>query len=277
MGLFSANYSKAGPGVAKDAPQKRAFFHFWEIYFRKFWKLLSLNIVYFLLCIPIITIGPATAAITKVVRNYSQEKHAFTWSDFFESFKKNFKQSLPVGLLDVFVTISLIAGFNLYPSLATGNALYYVPYVISISVALTLVMMHFYIYLMIVTVNLPLKNIFKNSFILTCLGIKKNIITLLAVAAVIGGIFLLSMYVSVLFLLLYPLVAFSLVQLIICYNSYPLIQKYIINPYYENSDEENPETRYLKSPDNEEAVFEDKGGTETPINVKNSSRGRTIQ
>lgn len=276
MGLFSSNYSKAGPGVAKDAPQKRVFFHFMEIFFRKFWKLVSLNMVYFLLCIPIITIGPATAGLTKVLRNFSQEKHAFVWSDFFEAFRKDFKQSIVVGLVDVLIVVSLVLGMYMYPILSTDNKLYYVPYVISISVGLTLLMMHFYIFLMIVSVNLPLKNIVKNSFILTCVAIKKNIITLLLVVLVIGGTFALAYYVHILFLLLYFLIALTLSQLIICYNSYPVIQKYIINPYYETSGEQNPETRYLQPLDEEEALFEDQGGKEAPINAPKSVKGKTI-
>lgn len=275
MGIFGGNYTKAGPGVDKNAPKKRSFFLFWEIYFRKFWKLLGLNMVYFLICIPIVTIGPATAGLTKVLRNYSQEKNSFLWSDFFEAFKKNFKQALPVGLIDVFVVVSLFLGFQVYPSLASGNKLYYVPYIISISVAITLLMMHFYIYLMIVTVNIPLKNIFKNSFILTCVAIKKNIITLICVALVMGGIFALAFYISIFFLLLYPLFALSLTQLIICFNSYPVIQKYIINPYYETSGEQNPETRY-SLPAEDETLFTDKGGSETPIKIANPGKGKTI-
>lgn len=45
MSLF-ASYTKPGPGVSKDAPQKTAFFHFFEIYFRKFWDLIKMNLLY---------------------------------------------------------------------------------------------------------------------------------------------------------------------------------------------------------------------------------------
>lgn len=276
MGLFSINYSKAGPGVPKNGPKKKPFFLFWEIFFRKFWKLVPLNIVYFLLCLPIITIGPATAGFTKVIRNFSQEKHAFVWSDFFEAFMKNLKQALPVGIFDVLVTASIVLGFQIYPAMAEQNSFYYVPYVLSISIGIILLIMHFYIYLMIVTVDLPLKNIFKNAFILSCVAIKKNLITLVCVVLVIGGVFALSWYVSMFFLLLYPLIALSLAQMIICFNSYPVIQKYIINPYYEERGEQNPETRYLQPLDEEEVVFTDKGGSEAPIKGQQSRKGKII-
>ncbi len=53
MGFFN-NYSKAGPGVSKDAPEKNRFFLFFELFFRKFFKLLKLNLMYFVSLIPLI-------------------------------------------------------------------------------------------------------------------------------------------------------------------------------------------------------------------------------
>lgn len=47
MGLFNG-YMKPGPGVSKDAPQKTAFFLFFDIYFRKFWDLIKMNLLYFI-------------------------------------------------------------------------------------------------------------------------------------------------------------------------------------------------------------------------------------
>ena len=56
MGIFSFNYSKPGPGVEKDAPQKKGIFRYFEIFFRKFWKLLQLNLLYFICSIPMIVL-----------------------------------------------------------------------------------------------------------------------------------------------------------------------------------------------------------------------------
>ena len=45
VGFF--DYSKPGPGIEKDAPEKAAFFVFMDIYFRKFWNLIKINLLYF--------------------------------------------------------------------------------------------------------------------------------------------------------------------------------------------------------------------------------------
>lgn len=274
MSLFGLNdYSKSGPGVAKNAPKKKPFFEFFELYFRKFWNLIKLNFITVLFCIPIVTIGPALAGMTKVLRNYRLEKNAFIMHEFWKGFSKNIKQSLPIGLLDLLFTVSAIAAMQVYPSMykSSDNIIYIVFCVISVSFALTLLMMNFYIFPMIVATDLSLVNIVKNSFFLTCVGLKKNIITLLITAFIV--VFLAVM------ILLHPLSAIiipiwpvSFLGFLIMFNSYPLIQKYVIDPYYEERGECNPE--YLQPLDEEDVIFTDMGGKETPVNSgKEKSKG----
>mgnify|MGYP002861365559 CR=1 FL=1 len=55
MGLFSnQRYYKPGKGVDKDAPEKNAFFRFFEIYGRKFWRFIEVNLVYLVVLLPIL-------------------------------------------------------------------------------------------------------------------------------------------------------------------------------------------------------------------------------
>jgi uncharacterized membrane protein YesL len=57
-GLFSGffNYNKPGPGVDVDAPPKKAFFRFWELYWRKFSRFIVLNMIVFVFLLPIISL-----------------------------------------------------------------------------------------------------------------------------------------------------------------------------------------------------------------------------
>ncbi|MBO5364098.1 MAG: hypothetical protein J6A56_01360, partial [Clostridia bacterium] len=52
MGLFQVNYDKPGKGVDENAPQKRSFFRFWEVFGRKSGRLLKVNLIYSLALIP---------------------------------------------------------------------------------------------------------------------------------------------------------------------------------------------------------------------------------
>lgn len=75
FGLF--DYSKPGPGISKDAPKKRGFIEFWEIFFRKFWKLLQVNLLYLVTSIPVVTLGLSNAGLTYITRNFTREKPVF--------------------------------------------------------------------------------------------------------------------------------------------------------------------------------------------------------
>ncbi len=52
MGFFSRSYDKPGKGVDPDAPQKRSFFRFFDIFWRKIGKFFQLNLIYTLTLIP---------------------------------------------------------------------------------------------------------------------------------------------------------------------------------------------------------------------------------
>lgn len=282
---FGADYEKAGSGISKNAPIKKPFFRFCEAYFGRFWKMLKLSMLTFLFCLPIVTIGPAIAGMTKVLRTYYLDKDTFTWHEFWKGFSKNWKKSLPAGLIDVLFGVSLICALNVYPAMgeqavAAGgsSAPYTILCVISVSFALTILMMNFYAMPMIVATELSFANIIKNSFFLTCLGLKRNIITLLIVLLTAGFIAI-CFLVSPVSLILIPVWAISFLGFVIIFNSYPLIQKYVIDPFYEEQGKDNPEYDYLKPLDEDESVFTDKGGEEAPIegkSTKKKKKGKTI-
>ena len=92
FGLF--NYEKAGPGISKNAPKKKAFLIFFETFFRNFWKFITINFVYSLLSLPAITGGMASAGLTNVTRNIARDKHSFGLSDFFEQKKSKYSKGV---------------------------------------------------------------------------------------------------------------------------------------------------------------------------------------
>ena len=55
MGFF--NFEKEGPGVSKDGPKKKGIFLFFELLGRKIGKFCSINMLYFLISIPMIAIS----------------------------------------------------------------------------------------------------------------------------------------------------------------------------------------------------------------------------
>jgi hypothetical protein len=180
-----------------------------------------------------------------------------------------------VGFFDVLIVCCVGAAMYVYPQLidSTGNYVFYGLFAITLSVGLLVLMMNFYMFLLIISTTLSLKHVFKNSLSLAIVALKKNAITLLVVAAFVAIYVLLyffaPMNITLLVLMLLPFLPASWVGLVICFNSYPIIQKYIINPYYEQRGEINPELLDGMG----EALFEDMGGKEAPIVSKKGVKG----
>jgi len=257
MGFLGfGNYAKEGPGVYKSAVQKRRFFVFFDIYFRKFWKILSVNLVFILFSLPVVTIGPSMAGMTYVMRNFAKEEHAFVFSDFWDTFKRDFKQALPAGLIWICVMALSIFAVYFYLTNLYQGLIFYVLLGIAIFVLLILLFASNYLFLMLVTLNLPLKNLFKNALIFAFLGIKKNFFTLFWTLVILVATF----YFWPIGILLFVLITPATLTLISSFNSYPIMKKYCIDPYYEQNEDENPENEKeaIESVFSDEAIIEDK-------------------
>ncbi|MBQ8842827.1 MAG: DUF624 domain-containing protein [Ruminiclostridium sp.] len=266
FGIFG-NSNKTGSGVQKGGPKKKPFFLFWEIFGNKFWKLFQVNLIFILFCIPVVTFGPALAAMTQVMRKFTIGEPIFVFHEFKTAFKKNFKQSFFIGIFDLAFIALIIFNLNFYISSFENwtDMGHKIMLAASIAVCFIFYMMHFYIYPQIVALNLKMGQILRNSFILTILGIKRSFAAFFSTAA-IAVVFALFLPYSVIVL---PLLPAAWMSFIATFCAYPVIQKHIIDPYYEARGEKNPE--YARYDTEKEALFEDKGGSEAPTEI-NSNR-----
>jgi len=264
MALFNRIY-KEGKGVRKDEPEKKTFFRFWEQFGRKFWNLITLNLLYILLCLPIVTIGAATAGFVYVLRNYALGKPVFLKDDFFGAIKRNWKQATLIWILQLFAIVLDTFAIYFYGSIVIGMddssstsmfIIFLLGLAISIGIGIVLLFMSFYIYLMMVSFDFKTKSLIKNAFLFSGLGVKVNFINLLsyllffALGALLISIrIILPIGVMYFVLLTAPFCGFLAV-----FNSFPLIRKHIIDPYYEERGLENPlDPKHSE----EEAIFQD--------------------
>lgn len=248
FGLF--NYEKEGPGIEKDAPKKKGFVVFFETFFRNFWKFITINLVYVLLSVPMVTTGLTSCGLTHVARNTARDKHSFGLSDFFETIKKNWKQSLVAGILNIIITVLLFWITNFYYGQydETGNFVHLVGLGLSLSLTLIFIFMKFYLWTLVITFNLTLKQIYKNSFKFVFINFKGNLlcgICLLAVYAFYIAIILVVPYfivwtiAALLAVCTLPAFRFLLIQ----YFVFPSIKKHMIDPYYEEHPDDDIELR----------------------------------
>lgn len=247
FGLF--NYEKEGPGISKNAPKKKTFIVFFETFFRNFWKFIVINVIYGIFSLPVITNGLAAAGITNVTRNIARDKHSFGTSDFLETIKKNWKQTLPAGIINTFIYI--ILGFDIYFFYtASEGIMATVGLGISLCMLFIFTVMQYYIWTLIITFKFSLKQVYKNSFKFVFINMKMNLLCFFAILLVyavnIALVFLLQSYflpVITFELLLYVLLFPSFRYLLVQYCTFPSIKKYIIDPYYAEHPDEDIEKR----------------------------------
>lgn len=248
FGLF--NYEKEGPGISKDAPKKKGFLIFFETFFRNFWKFITINVVHTILSIPVITAGVASAGLTNVTRNIARDKHSFGLSDYFETIKKNFKQSFLAGVINTI--ISIVLAFDIYFFYINQNNgfIFTIGLGISLSLVMIFLMMNFYIWTLMITFKYSLKQIYKNSFKFVIINFKNNLlcgISLILSYAIYVGImalffkyfFFVLLLELLIFTLTFPAYKFLLIQ----YFTFPCIKKYIIDPYYAEHPDDDIEKR----------------------------------
>jgi len=200
----------------------------------------------------IFTFGLSTIGMVYNIRNVCMGEHVDTWHDFFYSIKRNIRQGIIIGVLDVAILFLLVYDMFLYGASAGNSYMMLLFYYAIILIAIVYYVMRPYIYIQLVTCEMSVWKIFKNSFLLSALGIKRNLMALLGTAAFV----ILFLYAWILLpqfaIVLLGMFAFSFLTYIGVYCAYPVVKRYVIDPYYEDHPEE------LEDLDEEEQIFIDR-------------------
>ena len=284
-GFFGiGDYSRAGAGIAKNQNKGRLKL-FFEILETRIWKLFLLNRIYVLVCIPIVTIGPATAGLFRVVKNYSIDKHAFVWQDFKQGFKENFFKAFVLGIIDIIAYTGIGCGIILYTGAMAQSSdsrsfFFLLLLAATLSAGLTFTIMNYYMYLMMVSTNLTMTQIVSNSLKFAFMAPKQNFTAVLCNIGLPILIFtpiVLVEKLQPLLTIIFPFAPIAIIASVVSFCCYPVIQKFVIDPYYEERSEKNPERIYDEPADDEEVLFEDMGGKEKPVIPKeNKGKGKVI-
>ncbi len=205
---------------------------------------IRLVIIVALIGFTVITWGWQQVGATYNLRSLVRGDSCFIWSDYFYAIRRNLKQGLIFGLIDVIVTIVLIADIVFLLPLAVGFG-YGLMFGFIVALAALYFVMRLYIYPMMITFDLSIKKLLKNALIFAMLGIKRNIMALLGIVllvvlnffAIVWG---LSIGLSVTLILPFFYLS-ALWGFIGVYAAYPVIQKYMIDPYIQKTVEETPD------------------------------------
>ena len=206
MGLFHNNYNRPGPGVRKDEPEKKPFIRFFELFFRKFGKLIQLNLIFcipvlaavvlmyflgmvttftFIIFLPLILISPCIAGLTIVTRNFAREEHAFVLSDFTDAVKNNWAAFLINGVICYAAYFIFNIAISYYKMQLSSSNIYFIPLALCIGVSVLFIFSQFYIPIMIVTFDLNLSKIYKNALIFSIVGLWRNLLLIVLLAIIL--------------------------------------------------------------------------------------------
>lgn len=200
----------------------------------------------------IFTFGISNCGMAHVLRGYARKDNVFLFSDFFDCIKTNWKQALPMGVIDIAIIAVSLFVFDFWRTYPVSGFVYDIAFYLSIFVLVVYFFMRFYMYTLLITFDLSIIKILKNSFIFALVGVKRNFIALLSIVLVVLFNFSLFFVFMPIAIILPFIITVSLCSFIAIYCTYPVIKKIMIDPYYAEAVTDNNESF-------EEPIFEDRG------------------
>lgn len=184
----------------------------------------------------LVTFGWQNTGATYVLRGMVRREPISILSDYFYAVKRNLRQGLFLGIIDL-----LLMAFLAYDILFfygnTGSFFNDVCFMLICVVTVLYLVMRFYMYHLLITFDLKTRKIIKNSFIFSILGFKRNFMAVLGVVLLIGlnvFLFIGLMQFNIAIGLILPLFyIMAIPAFITSYAAYPVIKKYMIDPYYD--------------------------------------------
>lgn len=175
------------------------------------------------------TNGFVSVGVNYVLRSMVRRDPVSLWSDFWGAVKRNKKQGLIMGALDAIIIGLLL--YDIYFFAINASAMMYVNLII---LALYMIM-RFYIYILLITFDLSIWKIIKNSLIFTLLNFKRNILALIGILLAAALTWVLFVYFIPAGVILGITFLFSVSTYFGAYAAYPKIKEIMIDPQINNN------------------------------------------
>ncbi len=214
-----------------------------------------------------ITTGPAQAGFTYILRNYSREEHAFIWGDFKDAAISNLKQSLIVSTINFLVTFLTLLSIRAYWILTDIGQIPGLLGLAGLAVMFMMLMlfacMNIYIYPLMVTFELTLKQLYKNSLIFAIIKFIPNMGILLLNAFIVFFTFgLIIPFNPLVGFVPYIFLTLSLTGFITNFYAYPKLRKYILSRLDDEDEDDDDDEDDEDDEDNEDDEYEDEDADE---------------
>lgn len=196
------------------------------------------------------TFGYVNTGTTYILRNMIKGEPIFMWDDFWYAIKRNKRQGMIMGILDVVLSVVCVYDIVFFYFNTGVSAMMNIMFYASLLIALIWFWMRFYIYIIMVTFDLSIFKILKNALIFSLLGIKRNLMATLGILAMIAITYVIMIYVLPIGIIIPFVILIADCAFMACYAAFPKIKQIMIDPYYDESANED---------DGDEPIFHDLG------------------
>ena len=190
---------------------------------------------YLLVLFPLIAItGPFTVGVSRVMRNWARDEHAYAFGDFIAGLKENWRQGLLYSLICGAVPLLVYICVSFYAGMLAASPLFYLPLAVTLIVALLWSLSAQLMPALIVSYRLRFTGVVRNAVLMTLAVLPKAIGVKLATLAIPAILLLLMQSVPAAMrwavpaaLVLYAIFYLSFNRLILASYSNACCEKYL--------------------------------------------------
>lgn len=146
-------------------------------FFSRTFDIVVLNFIFIICCIPIFTIGASLTAMYSITLKMVRNEESHIIRSFFKEFKQNFKQGTVIGIIAIIITFFIIVDLRIIG--IVGNDRFKILQVLCYVLAIWAYIIFLYAFPLLAKFKNTIKEVFKNSFILSVINFKWTILLIL--------------------------------------------------------------------------------------------------
>ena len=226
MSLYRALYEGDPRREAQPSgPRPTGLRLLWNTVRRNWWTLVKANILFWLCCLPLVTIPAALKALSKVCVTLLRGESCDLGRDWWAAFRGGFLRTTGAGALAALLLFAVGNGVRFYGAAMAENGLLAVPAVLLLVLEAVLALSLVVLFLLLEFSELGLWDAFRSAVLLTLVRLPQSLAVLLVLAAMTAAYLLAYPYSS--FAL--GAIALSLFWLIACFAAWPGLEKYVFH------------------------------------------------
>ena len=145
-----------------------------------------LSVMWWILCIPIVTIGAATTSLFYIMTRRVTDREGYLFKDFFKSFKNNFKQSTLVWLILILIGLVLYTNISNMAAIEISPMLKMFLYPFQLLFFVELILNALYIFVIIARFDMKMKETFKTAVYM----VHRHLLTTIMLVVLLIGVLL---------------------------------------------------------------------------------------